>query len=174
MNEVLIVPAIVAEAEMLQQIARQTFLESFAESNTEQNMKQYIQESFAIPKLAAELNNPDSEFYFAMLKNQPIGYMKVNLRGAQTELYNSRAVELERIYVLKSHQGQKIGQLLFSKALDIAREAKAPFLWLGVWEHNTNAIGFYKRQGFTEFDSHQFKLGDDIQTDIIMRLDLPA
>lgn len=173
MNEILIVPAITAEVELLQQIARETFLESFAADNTPENMKQYLQDSFSIAKLTAELTEPDSEFYFAMLKNQPIGYMKVNFRTAQSELYNSRAVELERIYVLKSHQGKKIGQQLFNQAATLAMEVRAPFLWLGVWEHNTKAIAFYRKNGFIEFATHPFLLGTEMQTDLIMRLNLP-
>lgn len=173
MNEILIVPAITAEVELLQQIARETFRESFAADNTPENMKQYLQENFSIAKLSAELSEPDSEFYFAMLKNQPIGYMKVNFRQAQSELYNSRAVELERIYVLKAHQGKKIGQQLFNQAVTLAMEVRAPFLWLGVWEHNAKAIAFYRKNGFTEFATHAFQLGTEIQTDLVMRLDLP-
>lgn len=34
------------------------------------------------------------------------------------------------------------------------------------------AIKFYERNGFQEFDKHIFKLGDDKQTDILMRLAL--
>lgn len=173
MNEILIVPAITAEVELLQQIARETFQESFAADNTPENMKQYLQDNFSIAKLSAELSEPDSQFYFAMLKNQPIGYMKVNFRTAQSELYNSRAVELERIYVLKSHQGKKIGQQLFNQAVTLAMEVQAPFLWLGVWEHNTKAIAFYQKNGFAQFATHAFQLGTEIQTDLVMRLDLP-
>jgi len=41
-----------------------------------------------------------------------------------------------------------------------------------VWEENPRAINFYKKNGFVEFDKHIFVLGDDEQTDIMMRLDL--
>ncbi|HEY9258145.1 GNAT family N-acetyltransferase [Chitinophaga sp.] len=173
MNNILIVPAITAEVELLQNIARQTFQESFAADNTPENMRHYLQENLSITKLSSEMSNPDSEFFFAMLKTQPVGYMKLNFKSAQSEVFNSKAVELERIYVLKSHQGQKIGQLLFNHAISAAQDVKAPFLWLGVWEHNTKAIGFYKKNGFSEFDKHAFMLGDEKQTDILMRLDLP-
>lgn len=174
MKEILIVPAITAEVELLQQVARQTFLESFADVNTAENMAQYLRENMNLNKLTNEMSHPDSEFYFAMLNNNPLGYMKINYRTAQSELFNSRAVELERIYVLKSHQGQRIGQLLLNRALELADEVKAPFLWLGVWEHNTNAIGFYDKHGFAPFDKHKFMLGSEEQTDILMRLDLPV
>ncbi|MFY0256260.1 GNAT family N-acetyltransferase [Chitinophaga sp. 30R24] len=173
MNNILIVPAITAEIELLQQLAKQTFEESFAQYNTEENMKQYIQEKFSIAQLSAEMSNPDSEFYFAMLKTEPVGYMKLNFRTAQAELFNSRAVELERIYVLQSHQGKQIGQQLFNQAVNACQEVQAPFLWLGVWEHNAKAIDFYKKNGLEAFEKHAFKLGAETQTDILMRVSLP-
>lgn len=39
-------------------------------------------------------------------------------------------------------------------------------------EENLRAISFYKKNGFMEFDKHIFKLGDDEQTDIMMKLKL--
>jgi ribosomal protein S18 acetylase RimI-like enzyme len=46
------------------------------------------------------------------------------------------------------------------------------FIWLGVWEENQKAIRFYKKNGFVEFGKHIFRLGDDDQTDIMMKLDI--
>jgi ribosomal protein S18 acetylase RimI-like enzyme len=47
------------------------------------------------------------------------------------------------------------------------------YVWLGVWEKNLRAIQFYKKNGFVEFDQHLFILGDDPQTDIMMKLMQP-
>jgi len=72
--------------------------------------------------------------------------------------------------VLKEFQGKKVGQFLYEKAVQVAQQIKADYIWLGVWEHNPKAINFYKKNGFTEFDKHIFRLGDDEQTDIMMKL----
>lgn len=157
----------------LQKISRQTFHETFAALNSEENMAKYLTEELSIEKLRSELDNPDSRFYFAVSDDHPIGYLKLNFAAAQTELNDSRAVEIERIYVLKKFQGQHVGQLLYNKAIQVARENKAEYVWLGVWEENTKAINFYKKNGFVEFDKHIFLLGDDAQTDIMMKLLLP-
>ncbi|MDQ0106260.1 ribosomal protein S18 acetylase RimI-like enzyme [Chitinophaga terrae (ex Kim and Jung 2007)] len=174
MDSILIVPAITAEAELLQKLARQTFEEAFASSNTAANMQLYAQQNFTIPRLTAELSNPESEFFWAMHKIDPVGYLKLNFGSAQTELFNSKAVGLERIYVTKAWQGKGIGQQLLDQAIDSAIAVNAPFLWLGVWEHNKNAIAFYEKNRFEVFDKHPFKLGNEVQTDLLMRLDLPA
>jgi ribosomal protein S18 acetylase RimI-like enzyme len=45
-------------------------------------------------------------------------------------------------------------------------------MWLGVWDQNVKAIEFYRRQGLSEFSKHDFLLGNDQQTDILMKLKL--
>lgn len=156
----------------LQKIGRQTFQETFSESNSEQNMKNYLEEGFSKEKMTAELNDENSEFYFATLENEVIGYLKINFGESQTELKDSKSLEIERIYVSKEFHGKSVGQLLYDKAIDIAKQKDAEYVWLGVWEENPRAINFYRKNGFVEFDKHIFKLGDDEQTDIMMKLKL--
>ena len=45
-------------------------------------------------------------------------------------------------------------------------------MWLGVWEHNSNAISLYRHRGYEEFDQHVFMFGKQEQRDVLMRLDL--
>lgn len=156
----------------LQKIGKQTFFETFATNNTEANMTRYLKENFAIEKLENELNDRNTAFYFAKYENQVIGYLKINLGQSQTELRDANALEIERIYVLKEYHGKRIGQLLYEKAVDIAKQNKMNYIWLGVWEENPRAIRFYEKNGFTVFDKHIFKLGKDEQTDIMMKLEL--
>lgn len=160
------------DIEELVRISRQTFAETFAAANTGENMQKYLSENFSDTKLATELANPDSAFYFAIRENNVIGYLKLNEGQAQTEIKADDAVEIERIYVRKEYQGKKVGQLLVNKAVQLARAANARYLWLGVWEENTKAIAFYRKNGFLEFGRHIFRLGDDEQTDLMMKLRL--
>ena len=172
MDKIQIKKVSLPDIDELQSISRQTFLETFAEGNTESDMKKYLEENLSIAKLTSELVIPDSEFYFALIQNKVVGYLKLNFGDAQTELKDQKALEIERIYVLKEFHGQKVGQIIYDTALQIASSIKADFLWLGVWENNSRAINFYKKNGFKEFDKHIFKLGDDEQTDIMMKLEL--
>ena len=167
---IIINPIGVEEIGRLQTIGRQTFTETFTEHNSAENMAKYLEEAYADEKLSAELNDPNSVFYFAELENQVIGYLKLNIGASQTELKDDKALEIERIYVTKEYHGKKIGQLLYDKAIEVAKEKAAEYVWLGVWEENHKAIQFYKKNGFIEFDKHVFVLGDDVQTDIMMRL----
>jgi ribosomal protein S18 acetylase RimI-like enzyme len=172
MNNIEIKRATINDLDGIQKIGRQTFYETFASVNTEENMSKYLDEGFSVSKLIAELSDENTKFYFATLDNKVIGYLKINFGQSQTELQDDKAVEIERIYVLKEFYGKAVGQLLYNKALDIAREKNADYVWLGVWEQNQRAINFYRKNGFLEFDKHVFKLGNDEQTDIMMKLKL--
>ena len=172
MNEIKIEQISIQQIEALQQIGRQTFNETFAESNTAENMAKYLEESYAYEKLSEELNDPNSVFYFAMMEDKVIGYLKLNFGASQTELKDNDALEIERIYVLKEFHGKKVGQLLFDKAIEVAKAQHVAYVWLGVWENNKRALQFYTKNGFVEFDQHVFVLGDEAQTDIMMKLEL--
>lgn len=158
------------EIEQLQQIGRQTFYETFSPGNTEENMTRYLKEGFSIEKLESQLNDENAEVYFATLNDIVIGYLKVNFGQSQTEMQDDKALEIERIYVLKEFHGKKVGQVLYEKAMEIAKQKDTDYIWLGVWEENPRAISFYKKNSFVEFDKHIFKLGQDEQTDIMMKL----
>jgi ribosomal protein S18 acetylase RimI-like enzyme len=56
-----------------------------------------------------------------------------------------------------------------SECLQFARENNSKWVWLGVWEKNERAIAFYKRWGFERFSEHIFMLGNDAQTDWLMK-----
>ncbi|AWK05618.1 GNAT family N-acetyltransferase [Flavobacterium crocinum] len=169
MNSLEIKKATVKDLNELQVIGRQTFSETFAEVNSEENMIKYLEESFADEKLTAELNNPNSYFYLAVLENKVIGYLKLNTSNAQTEKQADDALEIERIYVAKEFHGKKVAQALYAQALETAKELKPTYIWLGVWEKNFRAVSFYTKNGFIQFDTHIFRLGDDEQTDLLMK-----
>jgi ribosomal protein S18 acetylase RimI-like enzyme len=154
----------------LQEIGRKTFYDTFFESDSEESMKAYLATSFSSEKLTAELENPNSEFYFATQNEVVIGYLKVNFGTAQTELQDTNSVEIERIYVLQDYHGKQVGQLLFEKAMAIAKSNHCDYIWLGVWEENHRALQFYTKNGFVAFDKHIFVLGEEEQTDFMMKL----
>jgi ribosomal protein S18 acetylase RimI-like enzyme len=154
----------------IQKISIASFTETFSEINTPENMEKYVQENFNTVQLTLEISNPDSPFYIAFCDNEPVGYLKLNLGNAQTETVKDETIEIQRIYVLKAFHGKKIGQLLLDQAVKVAQEYRVDYIWLGVWEENHRALQFYAKNGFVTFDKHIFILGNDQQTDLLMRL----
>ena len=160
------------EVELLRAISVQTFTETFAHQNSESDMRKYVSENLSIEQLSKELNTKGSSFYFLKLNSDIIGYLKINTGKAQTELKNDISLEIERIYIKHEFHGKNIGKQLLDKAIEIAKEHHYQYIWLAVWELNLKAIAFYKKHNFVEFDKHIFKLGDDEQIDIMMKMNL--
>ncbi|MBL7775919.1 MAG: GNAT family N-acetyltransferase [Saprospiraceae bacterium] len=165
-----LIPATVADLLALRALCIQTFTDTYAHANTPENMANYLAENFSEAQLRAELQNPDCAYYFALIDDQPVGYIKVNFAPAQTELRDPSSLEIERIYVLQEYKGRKIGQQLLAQARALAVSHGLDFIWLGVWEENPAAIEFYKKSGFTIFGTHVFTLGGEEQTDFLMKL----
>ena len=160
------------DVDTLQRIGRGTFADTFSFANKEENMREYLETQFSKDALLNELNNKNSEFYFAESDDRIIGYIKINVGDAQTNFKEQNAMEIERIYSIKDYIGRGVGQFLCAKAIALAKEKKVDFVWLGVWEENPRAIRFYEKSGFVAFDTHFFMLGDDKQTDILMKMEL--
>jgi len=158
--------------EELQKISRDTFFESFVTSTSEENMQHYLENNFSKEQLTKEVENSHSEFYFAKLENEVIGYLKINYSDAQTELKDDHTLEVERVYVRNQFHGKGVGQQLLDYAIQLAKQKNMQSVWLGVWENNQRAISFYKKNGFVTFDTHVFMLGEEAQTDYMMRLNL--
>lgn len=161
--------ATILDSDLILEIARNTFSETFLEHNTPENLASYLTEHINITSIKWQLKNPCSIFYLSKINNKVVGYLKLNLSKAQTELQDDLAIEIERIYVLKAFQNQKIGQKFIDKTILVANEMKLKYVFLGVWEHNQQAIKFYKKNNFGIFDTHFFSIGNDVQTDFLMR-----
>lgn len=160
------------EAGVLAGIGRQTFIDTFASANDPADINAYVAKAFSPEQIRRELSDPDVHAYFARSGDAIGGYIKLNSGTAQTEKVDGNTLEVERIYVASNWQGTGLGKVLMEYAISRARELHCHAIWLGVWEHNTKAISFYERRGFVSFGRHDFLLGTDAQTDILMRLAL--
>jgi N-acetyltransferase len=164
----------VSDVSILRGIARDTFIETFSEANKAEDIDRYLAKNFSEDQLARELSNPNSFFYVAEVNGNVVGYLKLNTAHAQTEPQAADALEIERIYVLGSYHGGGVGQALYHHAMSVAEDRKASYVWLGVWEHNHRALRFYEKNGFIAFGTHIFQLGNDQQTDILMKKSVAA
>jgi len=168
-----LIPVSIDDVKLLQKLSIQTFIETFGAQNTEADMQEYLNNQMSTSQLKKELEHAHSNFYFAYHKDRLAGYLKLNFESAQRETVGTgTAFEVERIYLLNDFQRQGLGKVLFEKAVALGKEKGYRKLWLGVWEHNSLALAFYKKLGLTVFDKHTFVLGSDSQTDLMLELDL--
>ena len=167
--EIQVVEVSVKDVKKLQVISCQTFIQTFASKNTAENVQFFLANNYANEKLSSELMNTESRFFFAKEGAETVGYLKLNSGKAQTVLPNSEGFEIERIYIDQDSKGKGIGKKLIDFSMREAIRSNARYIWLGVWENNLPAIRFYKKNGFIIFGTHGFQLGDDLQTDFLMK-----
>ena len=160
------------QVEELLALAKHTFTEAFQKQNSPENFNLYMRQAFHPTVLLEQLRHKDIKYYFISLEQQTVGYIKINENSAQSEQFDHPSIELERFYIQSQFQGQKIGEQVLKKVVQMAKDSGVAFLWLGVWEKNDKAIRFYERHGFKKFGTHPYFLGNDKQTDYLMKVDL--
>ncbi|MER0122182.1 GNAT family N-acetyltransferase [Streptococcus sp. ZJ93] len=154
---------------LLRKMAMQTFRETFGAFIKEADLEYFYTHDLALETLEKEWENPESAHYFVLHDGQPVGFLKVNWGEAQTEHELEDAFEIQRLYVLQSHQGYGLGKALFEFALEKAVAGQFTWAWLGVWEKNFKAQNFYFKYGFERFGEHEYVTGDTVDIDWLLK-----
>lgn len=160
------------DAALIADLSRQTFYETFASENTAADMEKFMAEQFSRESLMKEVGAEENIFFLAYDNETPVGYARMRESGNPQELCEKKSIEIARIYAVTALVGKGIGKALMQKCIDVATEMNKEVVWLGVWEKNRRAIGFYCKWGFEKFGTHLFVLGNDPQTDWLMKKEL--
>jgi ribosomal protein S18 acetylase RimI-like enzyme len=169
---IFIAKANLATATRLAELGRQTFSETFAASNTPENLAAYLAEAYGPDMQLAQLQDPSITCLLAEMQGQTVGYALLqenSCLGLPADAPASRQLEIKQLYILEDWIGTGLGKALMQRALDVAQASHATAVVLGVWEHNARAQAFYQRFGFREVGEVAFKLGEDVQRDLIYR-----
>ncbi len=158
-----------ADAELIADMSRQTFYETFAASNSKENMDHFMNEIFTREELIKEVGAEGNIFFLACEEDQPLGYVRMREGKAPEGLTEIPTIEIARIYANTNAIGKGVGSALMKECLTVATKLSKRSVWLGVWENNERAIQFYTRWGFEKFGEHVFMLGDDPQTDWLLK-----
>ena len=161
-----------SDLEALRNLAYETYDDAFRSMNTPETMQAYLAEAFDLQKMKQELANPNNRFYFLHADGCLAGFTKLNTAPGQTDINDSSSLEIERIYVKTGFKRKGLGKVLIEHAQKIALNLGKQYVWLGVWEKNESGILFYQKMGFVEFSRHTFRMGDELQSDWVMKKEL--
>ena len=159
-------------AAQLADLGRQTFQDTFGATNLPADMAAYLAENFGPELQLAELQDRENTFLLAYMQNELVGYAKLrdnSALGLPDDQSPTGRLEIERLYVRDDWQGTGLGAALMRGILALADQLHCSAVVLGVWEKNDKARAFYQRFGFREIGQHAFRLGQDVQTDLILR-----
>lgn len=159
--------AVSEDAAPLANLASRTFCDTFEEDNTPEDIAAHLAKSYGPAYQLAEIVSPDIVTLLATC-DELAAFAQLR-HGKPPECVSSPdTIELWWLYVDKGWHGRGIAKQLMQAVLDEAKTARATTVWLGVWERNPRAIAFYRKFGFEDVGTHEFRLGADLQTDRIM------
>jgi diamine N-acetyltransferase len=153
---------------LLAEAGRRLFEAAFGADNRHEDMVSYLSGSFSPEIQAAELADPASVILIAEVEGRFAGYARLREGRPGLEIPGKRPVELVRIYAELDTIGRGAGSALMEACLVEAYQKGYDTVWLGVWEKNPRALRFYEKWGFKVVGTQSFKLGGDIQTDLVM------
>jgi ribosomal protein S18 acetylase RimI-like enzyme len=161
-------PAHPEDNQLLFELGAETFSDAFGRDNTPHDMELYLTSAFSPEIQAGELADPSSLFLIAEVHGQPAGYARLLEGRPPAQVTGPRPIEIVRLYARTQWIGRGVGTVLMQACLAESKARGCDTIWLGVWEMNRRAIAFYQKWGFRQVGSHQFLLGDDLQTDWLM------
>lgn len=190
--------ATMADASWLAPVAARLFRAAFADANDPDDLDAYLAEAFQPVRVAEELARPGTTTLLAWDANARqgagpdagrvpgagpatdagtvqgatapggfLGYVTL-MAGPGPGVVADDPVEVHRLYVETAQTSRGHGGRLIAIALDHVAAAGHDVAWLGVWEHNLRGIDFYTTHGFRQVGSHSFRLGSDVQTDLVL------
>lgn len=168
MQELVIRYATADDAELIADLSRKTFYETFGHVNSKENIDKFMSEQFSREALIKEVVEPGNIFLLAFDGEVPVGYVCMREGKKFREFESKDSIEIARIYAVNTYIGTGVGRQLMRQCIFIAKELKKEIIWLGVWERNPRAIAFYTKWGFEKFAEHDFRLGDDLQKDLLL------
>ena len=160
--------ATTADAALLAEVAARTFCDTFADSNTPEDMEKFLSSTYSEEIQRKEIEDGTMTTLLAECAGTVAGFAQIKMAKAPDCVKGPSPIEIKRFYVDKPFHGRGVAQELMRTAEEIARDAGAKTIWLGVWEHNDRAIAFYRKIGFFPVGSQPFLVGTDLQTDLVL------
>ncbi len=145
---------------LLTEIARKSFLESHGHSASPVDIENYIASKFTESALENELSDEQNIFHLMHHNGRLVGYSKIILDFPSENIPEPHITKLERLYLLESFHGLRLGYQLFNLNVQISKQANQAGIWLFTWTENHRAITFYQRMGFQIVGKSNFKISD--------------
>lgn len=149
MNHIIIRPARTDEVKTLQDLNDEVFIDNYKYdpdlrldwAQSDDGGKEYFTELLA---------NKDSLCIIAEVEGRPVGYLAASQKIISYR--KSSCIELDNMGVIPAFRSMGIGTKLIQHLYSMAREQGYQRVYVNAYFHNTKAIEFYKRNGFSEID----------------------
>ncbi|MEJ8801606.1 GNAT family N-acetyltransferase [Pontibacter sp. H249] len=109
----------------------------------------YINRCFSDDALKKELEDENAAFFLIYAEEELVGFLKLNLHKEMDSYTAAEAMELERIYLLKSASGKGLGRMVLNFTRQYAQKLGKKVIWLKAMD-SSKSVDFYEQNGFTK------------------------
>lgn len=174
MTAPLIRPATLDDIDVLCRLGATTFRETYRSISDPDDVDDYADKHFTPVQVEAWLHHPGARTLLAFVADAPVGYAHVRSATVPDCVADRQAIQLSRLYLLASAQGQGVGGALLDAALAEIVALGGRTVWLGAYDRNVNALDFYARRGFVRVGTHEFEFGGQVYADPVLTRSLPG
>ena len=153
-----IIKAEIKHAALIAEIGEKTFWESHGISASKADINAFVSKTYTKETIAKQLENPNNLYYLLYYNSKIVGFSKIELNTANSNISSKNVTKLDRFYLLKAFYGQKLGLTLFDFNVELSKKNKQEGIWLAVWVENKRAINFYKKAGFKIVGEYDFQI----------------
>jgi len=159
--------ATLVDAALLDRIFETSFSDTFAHLYQREDLDAFLS-SFGISDWEERLCDRAFAHRIAEVDGEAAGYVQLGPLKLPVEA-EGPALLLDQLYVLKEHHGSGIARALMDWTLEEAARRGAAQIFLTVFINNHRARRFYERYGFEAVGRYDFRVGNHVDEDIIMR-----
>jgi diamine N-acetyltransferase len=162
--------ASVADAATLARITEQTFTETFGHLYPPEDLAEYLRGNCTPDSCRKLVDDPKVGAWIIGADGaDPVGYATAGPCKLPVENREPNAGEVRQLYVLATHQNQRLGARLLDTALGWLAEQHFSPLYIGVWSQNYGAQRFYGRYGFKKVGEYGFPVGKTVDHEFILK-----
>lgn len=138
-------------------LATQVFLDTYATEGIRPDLAREALLNYSPDAFANRLSESANIFILAEHAGHLIGFAEVSSGKPCCIIARANSVELVRLYVQKPFQNSGIGRSLLKESEKIAKKTTPESLWFTVWAGNSNAMGFYRSQGYMDIGASTYE-----------------
>jgi ribosomal protein S18 acetylase RimI-like enzyme len=131
-------------------LATQVFLDTYAIDGIRTDLALEAVANYSHDRFRERIASSSTVVVLAERAAHLVGFAEVVEDAEAPVPCHTRGLELVRLYVQRRAQRTGVGATLLAEAEAIAEEKRQPLVWLRAWSGNTNALAFYRSQGYRD------------------------
>ena len=158
------------DAAAVARVSAATFTETFGHLYPPEDLAEYLGRVCTTDAYSQVIAAPTSAIWLAAAGSEPpVGFVFAADCKLPVENLETTSGEIRQLYILATHQSQRLGAKLMDVALTWFAEQRRTPLYIGVWSENLGAQRFYERYGFRKVGEYGFPVGATVDHEFILK-----